>query len=69
MEYIKLGNVLNAPRIVVGCMRISDLEDKVVDELISTAMETGANFFDHADIYGGGESETVFAKSMVRLNR
>ena len=27
-------------------------------------MERGANFFDHADVYDGGESERVFAKAI-----
>ena len=31
--------------------------------------KNGANFFDHADIYGGGKSEEVFGKSIVRYDR
>ena len=36
--------------------------EKQVSELVDTALELGANFFDHADIYGGGKSEEVFGK-------
>ena len=35
--------------------------------LIGTALEQGANFFDHADIYGGGRSEEIFARA-VHMN-
>jgi predicted oxidoreductase len=30
--------------------------------LVKTALELGANFFDHADCYGNGECETIFAE-------
>lgn len=56
------------PSIVVGCMRINDKEDKDVDKLIETALSNDLNFFDHADIYGKGESEEKFAKSINSLN-
>ncbi|NCD05542.1 MAG: aldo/keto reductase family oxidoreductase [Spirochaetia bacterium] len=56
------------PKIILGCMRIASKEDKEVDQLITTAIDNGVNFFDHADIYGRGESETKFAKSVKALN-
>lgn len=53
------------PAIAIGCMRIANLEDKVLDELIDTAIEVGANFFDHADIYGrGGGCEEAFGRRL-----
>jgi len=55
-------------KIILGCMRIASKEDKEVDQLITTAIDNGVNFFDHADIYGRGESETKFAKSVKALN-
>ena len=36
---------------------------------MDTALENGANFFDHADIYGRGKSETVFSKAIARYDR
>ncbi|PWS20815.1 aldo/keto reductase, partial [Enterococcus faecium] len=30
----------------------------------NTALENGIDFFDHADIYGGGKSEEVFADAI-----
>lgn len=54
---------LDIPAIAIGCMRISGMEEKVLTKLIHYCIEEGLNFFDHADIYGGGECETVFAKA------
>src|SRR5262249_22737195 len=50
-----------------GCMRISGMENKAVDDLIKTSLDVGITFFDHADIYGNGKSEEVFAASVKRL--
>ena len=55
---------LQVPAVAVGCMRISDKTEKEVSAFIDTALENGANFFDHADIYGGGKSESVFGKAI-----
>jgi predicted oxidoreductase len=55
---------LRVPVIVVGCMRIADMEPKKAERYIRTAMESGLNFFDHADIYGGGKCEQVFADAI-----
>ncbi len=57
---------LQVPAIALGCMRLANMAVEEVDELICVAMEAGINFFDHADIYGGGQSEEVFAKAVAR---
>ena len=63
MYTIELGKSgLKVPTIAVGCMRISKMTEKEVAAFVGTALERGANFFDHADIYGGGKSEEVFGK-------
>ena len=60
MFNIELGKSgLQVPTVAVGCMRISNMNEKEASSFVSTALENGANFFDHADIYGGGKSETV----------
>lgn len=65
MYKIELGKSgLQVPTVAVGCMRISDMNEKEVSRFVDTALENGANFFDHADIYGGGKSETVFGKAV-----
>ncbi len=55
---------IKVPAVAVGCMRISNMNEKEVSAFIDTALENGANFFDHADIYGGGKSEEVFGKAV-----
>lgn len=66
MYNIELGKSgLTVPTVAVGCMRISDMSEKEVSAFIDTALENGANFFDHADIYGGGKSETVFGAAIT----
>lgn len=65
MNYMKLGkSELEVSNIALGCMRISDLEKKDAAKVINNAIEAGINFFDHADIYGGGKSEEVFADAI-----
>lgn len=61
MEYISIGGKLpGVSRVVMGCMRIGAMDEKSMDELIDAALASGINAFDHADIYGGGESERRF---------
>lgn len=55
---------LKAPQIAVGCMRMANLDVKKAEEFLHTALECGLYFFDHADIYGGGKSEEIFAKAL-----
>ncbi len=55
--------MLTVPEIALGCMRITGLKDKKeIRNLIDVAMENGIDFFDHADIYAGGEAEAVFGE-------
>lgn len=64
MRNITLGkSSLSVPTVAVGCMRITALSCEEASRFIGTAIENGANFFDHADIYGGGESERLFSKA------
>ncbi|WP_062108112.1 aldo/keto reductase [Bacillus niameyensis] len=65
MKYFPIkGTNLNVSNIVMGNMRIPQLSKTELEKLIRTAMEEGINFFDHADIYGGGESEELFADAI-----
>lgn len=64
MKYIDIaGTGVKASNIVMGCMRLASLSKGEAEVLIRTAMDEGVNFFDHADIYGGGECETLFAQA------
>jgi len=48
----------------VGCMRINNTDRKNAELFLKTALDNGANFFDHADIYGGGECESIFSEAI-----
>lgn len=65
MKTMKLGtSTLDVPVVAVGCMRINSLDKAQAETFIQTALEAGANFFDHADIYGGGTCEAIFADAI-----
>lgn len=65
MYHIELGKCgLQVPTVAVGCMRISGMSEYEASAFVNTALENEANFFDHADIYGGGQSEVVFGKAI-----
>ncbi|EAH3175482.1 aldo/keto reductase family oxidoreductase [Listeria monocytogenes] len=65
MKRITIGNsALTASEISLGCMRMADLSKEDANKVINTALENGIDFFDNADIYGGGKSEEVFADAI-----
>ena len=65
MKHIKIANSdINASEISLGCMRISDMNNQEISNLVHTALDEGINFFDHADIYGGGKSEEKFSEAI-----
>ena len=68
MKKLKIGTSgLEVSEVSLGCMRIGGMEDSALDYLIKTSMDSGIDFYDHADIYGGGKCEEVFAKAIARL--
>ena len=67
MKQIRANSDLTIPSLAVGCMRMNTVNEEKAKELIDTALDLGINFFDHADIYGGGECEEIFAK-VTRMN-
>jgi predicted oxidoreductase len=65
MKMINIGNSnLKGSEISLGCMRMASLPVNEASTLIQTALENGINFFDHADIYGGGKSEEIFSEAI-----
>ncbi|MCD7774068.1 MAG: aldo/keto reductase [Clostridiales bacterium] len=66
MRKIRLGcSDLEVPPVAVGFWRLNRNTDvRTAEEFIRTAMENGGNFFDHADIYGKGEAEKIFAEAV-----
>lgn len=64
-----LGNSsLSVSQIGLGCMRMAALDVNETRDVIQTALNAGINFFDHADIYGGGQSETIFGEALRTLD-
>ena len=69
MKTINLGKTtLQVPKVALGCMRITELNSADVSRYLSQALSLGINFFDHADIYGGGECEKIFGNAFSKLN-
>lgn len=65
MQYQMIDQV-KASRIVLGCMRILQLKESEAADFLALAVDSGINFFDHADVYGGGECEELFARAVAR---
>ena len=66
MKQIDLGRSgLLGSAVALGCMRINKLSHKELDAYVRTALDLGVNFFDHADIYGGGDCETAFGQVLA----
>lgn len=65
MDKVKIAKCdLDVSEIALGCMRIANLTNQEIYTLVHTALDEGINFFDHADIYGGGQSEAKFAEAL-----
>ena len=68
MKTIKFGKSdLDVPVIGLGCMRLTELERWDIPQYIWHCISLGVNFFDHADIYGGGECEKLFGESLKEI--
>ena len=68
MRYTVFGNEdTKVSAVMLGLMRIADMNADKVKGLIETGLDAGINALDNADIYGGGRSEElvgeVFASS------
>jgi len=65
MKKIKLGKSnLDVSEIALGLMRLSDTSMKNSINIVRTSIDNEINFFDHADIYGAGHCEKLFAQVM-----
>lgn len=70
MKTIPFGRSgLQVPAIALGCMRLTALDEQGAQRYVRTALDLGANFFDHADIYGGGACEELFGKAIAGIPR
>jgi len=72
MQYVRLGKTgLKVSRICLGMMSYGDkkwrewvLEEKEGIEYVKHALDLGINFFDTADVYSVGVSETILGKAI-----
>ena len=61
MKYINIfSKHVAVSNVALGCMRIDNMNLSDCSRYINTAVDCGYNFFDHADIYGGGRCEEIF---------
>ena len=76
MEYVQLGKSdLKVSKICLGCMSFGQVTEKrqwvlnqeETDAMIKRALELGINFFDTANCYGDGSSETFIGNSFKKL--
>ena len=63
MKQVKIED-RNVPAVIQGCMRIGEMRVQEVQALIEQQLELGINYWDHADIYGGGACEEVFGRAL-----
>ena len=65
MKYAQLGaSGVQASRVALGVMRISEKSPEEAVKIITTAMDCGINFFDTADVYGAGKSSQVLGRAL-----
>lgn len=65
MKYAQLGTSgVEASRVALGVMRISEKSPEEAVKIITTAMDCGINFFDTADVYGAGKSSQVLGHAL-----
>jgi aryl-alcohol dehydrogenase-like predicted oxidoreductase len=80
MEYTQLGNTgVFVSRLCLGAMTfggkgtqfemIGALDQNASSRLVDQSLDAGINFFDTANIYSGGESETMLAKALGSKRR
>lgn len=77
MEYVRLGNTgLEVSKICLGCMGFGDvnkgwfhkwvLDEEHSEEIIKHALELGINFFDTANQYSYGSSESYLGSALKK---
>lgn len=77
MEYVKFGQSgLDVSRLCLGCMSFGDpqaeghdwtMQEDEARPFFRQALEAGINFFDTANAYSGGTSETITGKLLMEM--
>ncbi|MBR0087272.1 MAG: aldo/keto reductase [Lachnospiraceae bacterium] len=67
MKYLEFGPEKDLVSVIgAGCMRIAGMTEDAVEAFVLNAVDHEINFFDHADIYGGGKSELLFGSVLKK---
>jgi aryl-alcohol dehydrogenase-like predicted oxidoreductase len=76
MEYTVLGDTgTTVSEICLGCMSFSEdgggwtVDRETSTEIVDRAIELGVNFFDTANVYNDGESESVLGDALAEYDR
>ncbi|MFB6140247.1 MAG: aldo/keto reductase [Halosimplex sp.] len=76
MEYTTLGSTgTSVSRICLGCMSFSEsgegwnVDRETATEIVDRAVELGVNFFDTANVYNAGESESILGDALAEYDR
>ena len=75
MQYVNFGNTgLVVSRLCFGAMTFgegtlvgdwkSEVGQEVANKMVNLALDSGVNFFDTADMYTSGQSETILGKAL-----
>ena len=62
---VPLPDLLASP-LVYGCMTWGGLDRPDAEEALDAALDAGVALFDHADIYSGGRSESLFGEILAQ---
>ena len=71
MQYRRLGRSgLQVSALSLGSWVIyhNQVNDVAAREMMAAAFDAGVNFFDNAEVYAGGQSETVMGEALKALN-
>ncbi|QET01490.1 aldo/keto reductase [Cupriavidus pauculus] len=79
MQYKQLGNTgLLVSQLCLGTMtfssgqgiykHIGNVGQELADTLVKASLDAGINFFDTADVYSGGESESILGQAFKNLD-
>ncbi|MEP7198844.1 MAG: aldo/keto reductase [Chloroflexota bacterium] len=66
MEYTNLGRTgLKVSRLCLGCMTFGrEIDEAASLPILHRALDAGVNFFDTANVYGNGASETIVGRAL-----
>ncbi|TMC55825.1 MAG: aldo/keto reductase [Chloroflexi bacterium] len=66
MEYTNLGRTgVKVSRLCLGCMTFGrEIDEPASQPIIQCALDQGVNFFDTANVYGNGASESIVGRAL-----